>query len=173
MTSTNILITGSVRSGKSQLAVALAAASEKTVVFVATCQPQDEEMHRRVDRHRADRPEVWQTLEEPLDLVGVLGRARADQLLIIDCLTLWVSNHLLAGLDEEALLAEADRLAAALVQSHADVILVSNEVGWGIVPENAMARVFRDVVGRLHQKLAKVCDRVYLVTAGLPLKLKG
>lgn len=167
------LITGSVRSGKSQLAVELAAASEKTVVFVATCQPQDEEMETRVARHRADRPSSWQTLEEPLDLLGVLGRAKADQVLLIDCLTLWVSNHLMAGLDEEALLTQADRLAAALAQSHADVILVSNEVGWGLVPENAMARVFRDVIGRLHQKLAKVCDTVYLVTAGLPLKLKG
>lgn len=180
----NELIIGGARSGKSSLAEARAAESGLRVVYVATAQALDGEMTRRIAHHRARRPATWGLVESPLDLAVALRRnAAPDVCLLVDCLTLWLSNLLFAG--DAARQAEAgEALACPLLASETaalleilptlpgEIILVSNEVGWGIVPANPLARLFADEQGRLNQRLASVCDRVTLVAAGLPLALK-
>jgi adenosylcobinamide kinase/adenosylcobinamide-phosphate guanylyltransferase len=136
--------------------------------MIATAEALDEEMADRIARHRAERGPRWRTLETPLDLVGALGQVGAGEMAVIDCLTLWVSNLMHAERDPET---EAEALIAAL--KGRDVILIANEVGLGIVPDNALARRFRDVAGRLNQRVAAAADRVVFVAAGLPLVLKG
>jgi adenosylcobinamide kinase/adenosylcobinamide-phosphate guanylyltransferase len=140
-------------------------------VYLATAQALDEEMRRRVDRHRAAREgKGWILVEEPLELAEALRAARApDRAVLVDCLTLWLTNVLLAERDPDR---EADRLLEALSASSGPVVLVSNEVGQGVVPANALARRFVDEAGRLHQRLAAAARQVVLVTAGLPLHLK-
>lgn len=127
-------------------------------------------MSDRIDRHRQQRGADWHTIESPLDLTSVLAGADSDQAILIDCLTLWLSNHLCAGTDIET---ESDRLLTAIANCDAKVVVVSNEVGQGIVPENALARRFRDAQGRLNQRLAAQCQLAVLIAAGLPLVLKG
>lgn len=127
-------------------------------------------MRERIARHRADRGDGWRTVEAPLDLAGVLGAVSADHAVLVDCATLWLSNHLLAGHDLQQ---ETDRLMAALAVCPARVAVVTNEVGWSIVPENALARQFRDAQGRLNQALAAEADLAVAVIAGLPVALKG
>lgn len=163
------LILGGARSGKTRHALTLAERTGARLVMIATAEPGDAEMAARIDRHRAERGPRWRTVEAPLDLPRALRALDADACAVVDCLTLWVSNLLHAGRDLEA---EAGELLEAL-GGPAEVILVSNEVGWGVVPDNALARRFRDVAGRLHQRLAERVDRVVLVAAGLPLVLKG
>jgi len=169
-----LLVLGGARSGKSRHAQARAealAAAGARLLFVATAQVLDDEMADRVARHRADRGLEWSTVEEPLDLGGVIRReSRADAVLLVDCLTLWCSNLMFADRDVDA--ATAD-LVAALADAPGAVILVSNEVGLGIVPENALARRFRDLAGRINQAVAAAADEVLFVAAGLPLTLKG
>ncbi len=167
------LVLGGARSGKSAYAQAaaeaLAAAHGAPPVFVATGEAGDGEMADRIARHRADRGDRWRTLEAPLGLAEALEGLAEDEVAVVDCLTLWLSNSMF----EEA--GHADRLAAlvpALAACRARVWLVSNEVGWGVVPDNALARAFRDQAGRLHQDIAAVADEVVLVVAGLPLTLK-
>jgi adenosyl cobinamide kinase/adenosyl cobinamide phosphate guanylyltransferase len=127
-------------------------------------------MAERIARHRADRAERWQTVEAPTDITGALGGLPTDAAVcVIDCLTLWLTNMMLDGRD---IAAETDALAAALEARTLPVVLVSNEVGLGIVPEHELARRFRDEAGRLHQRLAAMADRVILMTAGLPLQVK-
>ncbi len=163
------LVLGGARSGKSGYALRLAGADGRAVTFVATAQPFDAEMAERIARHREERPAAWKTVEAPLALAEALAREAAeDRCLLVDCLTLWLSNVLLA--DRHA---EIDLLLDLLPRLSGHVILVSNEVGWGIVPENALARRFRDEQGRLNQKVAALADRVVLVAAGLPLAVKG
>ncbi|HPU79980.1 bifunctional adenosylcobinamide kinase/adenosylcobinamide-phosphate guanylyltransferase [Accumulibacter sp.] len=178
------LILGGARSGKSRLAEIRATESGLRVVYVATALPLDAEMSRRIEHHRARRCPDWGLVVEPLDLAAALRRhAAADVCLLVDCLTLWLSNVLFSG--EAACQAEAgeavccQRLAGAtqalidlLPQLPGHVILVSNEVGCGIVPMAALSRLFADEQGRLNQRVAAVCDRVTLVAAGLPLTLK-
>lgn len=165
------LILGGARSGKSALAERRAAESGLDVVYVATAEALDAEMADRIARHRADRPGEWGLAEAPLDLAATLRRhAAPDRLLLVDCLTLWLSNLLAAG--EERLAAERTALLAALPELAGRVLLVSNEVGLGIVPDNPLARRFRDEAGRLNQQVAACCDRVTFVAAGLPLELK-
>ena len=135
-------------------------------VYLATGRAWDDEMRARIDRHRSDRGEAWQTVEEPLDLVGALRKADAP--VLVDCLTLWLTNLMMEERDCDA---EGDALVDAL-PSFGTVAFVSNEVGQGIVPMDAMARAFRDHAGRLHQKLAAAVDEVHFVTAGLPQRLK-
>jgi adenosylcobinamide kinase / adenosylcobinamide-phosphate guanylyltransferase len=127
-------------------------------------------MRARIAAHRRDRGHDWTTVEAPLDLAGALGKATADEVVLIDCATLWLTNHLLAEHDLDA---EGTRLLAALSSCPAPVVIVSNEVGWGIVPDNALARRFRDAQGRLNQQLAAQADLVIGVMAGLPMVLKG
>ena len=165
------LVLGGARSGKSRHAEALAAASGLAKVYLATATAFDAEMQARIANHRRDRAGAgWRTVEEPLALRETLAReAGPDRVVLVDCLTLWRSNLLLGGHEVEA---ECRELAADLPRLRGPVVVVSNEVGWGIVPENALARAFRDAQGRLNQAMAQVCDRVVLLVAGLPLVLK-
>jgi len=166
-----VLVLGGARSGKSRHAQALAEAAGPRRLFVATAQVLDEEMRERVERHRADRDASWRTLEEPLELPAVLRAPREPgEAVLVDCLTLWLSNLLVAGRDVEA---ASDALVAAVPAGDVPLVLVSNEVGLGIVPDNALARRFRDAAGRLNQRLAAACDAADLVVAGIPLRIAG
>jgi adenosylcobinamide kinase/adenosylcobinamide-phosphate guanylyltransferase len=167
------LVLGGARSGKSAYAQAaaeaLAARDGGRLVMVVTARADDEEMAGRIARHRADRGEAWTTVEAPEDLPQALAALPSGSVAVVDCLTLWLSNLMLA--DRDAAAAGA-ALIAAVSELDLPLWLVSNEVGMGIVPENALARRFRDEAGRLHQRLAAACDRVVLIAAGLPLVLK-
>ena len=179
------LILGGARSGKSALAERRAAESGLRVIYVATAEARDGEMQTRIAHHRARRPAAWGLVEEPIALAATLRRLAApDTCLLVDCLTLWLSNLLFAG--HAARQAEAGEAVAcpllagetgALVDTLAGlpgrVVLVSNEVGWGIIPMGALSRLFTDEQGRLNQRVAAVCTDVTLVAAGLPLTLKG
>lgn len=164
------LVVGGARSGKSGLAERLVAATARPRRYIATAEAWDDEMRDRISRHRADRGAGWITVEAPLDLCAALAEARAEEAVLIDCATLWLTNHLLAEHDLDH---ETARLLAALSACAAPVTVVSNEVGWGIVPDNALARQFRDAQGRLNQRLAQVAGLVLGVMAGLPIVLKG
>lgn len=167
-----VFITGAVRSGKSKLAVELGEKSLKKVVFLASCSPLDKEMRERVAKHKQSRPQDWTTIEEPINVADVIKKAKADELIIFDCLTLWISNIMCKFDKEELIDKKIEELFLALQQVKSDIIIVSNEVGWGIVPENKLARQFRDIVGITHQKLADLSDEVFLVTVGIAQKLK-
>ena len=164
------LVTGGARSGKSTWAEGLVRRLGRPRRYIATAQAWDDEMADRIARHRAQRGEGWVTVEAPLDLCGALAGARADEVVLVDCLTLWLSNHLLAGHDPAA---QAQALQDALAACPAPVVAVTNEVGWSIVPDNALARAFRDEQGRLNQRLAAQADCVVAVICGLPMALKG
>jgi adenosylcobinamide kinase/adenosylcobinamide-phosphate guanylyltransferase len=164
------LVLGGARSGKSRHAEHLAIASGLTPVYLATAQAQDDEMARRIAAHRARRDAAWRTVEEPLDLVGALQRECApERIVLVDCLTLWLANLMMAGRPVET---ESARLLQALPRRAGPLLLVSNEVGQGIVPDNAMARRFVDHAGALHQGIALQADAVVFMTAGLPHRLK-
>jgi adenosylcobinamide kinase / adenosylcobinamide-phosphate guanylyltransferase len=167
------LVLGGARAGKSAYAERLIAgglAPGQTGLYIATAEAHDAEMAERIAHHRARRGAVWQTREVPLELPDALRTAaRQAQPVLVDCLTLWVSNLLAAERDIDA---AARDLGAALQEARAPIALVSNEVGLGIVPDNALARAFRDHAGRLHQSIAEIADRVVFVAAGLPLTLK-
>lgn len=164
------LVTGGARSGKSTWAEGLAVQFRRPRRYIATAQAFDTEMADRIAHHRAQRGADWLTIEAPLDLCGALAAAQPEEVVLVDCLTLWLTNHLLAGHD---LAAESDALLHALPHCAAPLILVTNEVGWGIVPDNALARAFRDEQGRLNQRLAAASGLVVAVLCGLPLALKG
>jgi adenosylcobinamide kinase/adenosylcobinamide-phosphate guanylyltransferase len=164
------LVLGGARSGKSARAEALVQGCGLAPVYVATAQALDGEMEERIRQHRLRRGAGWLTLEEPLALAETLAReARPDRAVLVDCLTLWLTNLMVAGRD---VMTETDRLVAALHAPGGPVVLVSNEVGLGIVPLDAMSRAFVDHAGRLHQKIAAVADWVQFMAAGLPLDLK-
>lgn len=165
------LILGGARSGKSGFAEQLVAASGLEAVYVATGRSFDQEMEDRIRHHRERRGAEWQTIEEPLALTETLQeQGREGRAMLVDCLTLWVTNLMMDNRDVDA---EASRLAQTVSEASGAVVLVSNEVGMGIVPDNAMARQFRDHAGRLHQLVAAQAQDVYLMAAGLPLKMKG
>ena len=165
------LILGGARSGKSAFAQRQAAAAGLHVIYLATAQAGDAEMNERIAHHRADRPADWGLVEEPLALASALQiHAAPDRCLLVNCLTLRLSNLLAAG--DDRLDAETRALLNTLPSLPGQVLLVSNEVGQGIVPINPLARRFRDEAGRLHQAVARLCGRVTLVVAGLPLTLK-
>jgi adenosylcobinamide kinase/adenosylcobinamide-phosphate guanylyltransferase len=164
------LVIGGARSGKSSFAEGLVVGSGRPRRYIATAEAWDDEMHARISRHQRDRGADWTTVEAPLDLVAALAQASADEAVLIDCATLWLTNHLLA---EHDLHTEGTALLAALAECAAPVVIVSNETGWGIVPDNALARRFRDAQGRLNQRLAAQAELVVTVIAGLPLVLKG
>ncbi|MFV1592204.1 bifunctional adenosylcobinamide kinase/adenosylcobinamide-phosphate guanylyltransferase [Phaeobacter sp. JH20_36] len=163
-------ILGGAASGKSAYAEEICLNSGKDRVYLATSQVFDEEMRAKVDRHLHQRGAGWTTHEAPRDLAPVLDSLRADQICLLDCATMWLSNQMLAEAD---LIAEQAALMAALQRCAAEVVVVSNEVGHGIVPDNALARQFREAQGRLNIALAGVADRAVLVIAGLPQVLKG
>jgi adenosylcobinamide kinase / adenosylcobinamide-phosphate guanylyltransferase len=163
------LLLGGARSGKSHYAQQLGEQAER-VVFVATARAGDDEMRRKIDSHRRSRPQHWQTVEEPLALAEtILRHGPACDLLIIDCLTFFAANLLAAGSDEPG---SIDALCSALQSVPCSVVLVSNEVGMGVVPEYASGRRFRDLLGEMNQRVARVASDVLLLVAGLPLVLK-
>lgn len=164
------LILGGARSGKSRFAEGLIAAAPAPWVYLATGEAGDAEMAARIRHHQERRGERWRTIEEPLDLPGALHRAAdVGRTVLVDCLTLWVSNLMATSRD---VMAETEALVAALPQISTPIVFVANEVGLGIVPDNALARAFRDEAGRVNQAIAAVADRVYFVAAGLPLVMK-
>ena len=178
------LVFGGARSGKSAYAERLATASGKEVVYIATATAGDAEMAARIVHHRAQRPAAWQTVEQPTALAATLAAWRApERLVLVDCLTLWLSNLMFSDGKHypdvgaialpDCFHEERAALLAELETDRGDVLLVSNEVGMGIVPWGAVSRSYADEAGRLNQSVAAVCDRVVLVAAGLPLMLKG
>jgi adenosylcobinamide kinase/adenosylcobinamide-phosphate guanylyltransferase len=169
-----IFITGGARSGKSRLAEELALRSGAPLGYIATGEPKDVEMRERIARHRERRGPAWQTIEEPIDLVKAV-REHDDCFkgMLVDCITLWLANLLGYYADPQKVIDEVVSFIAVFPLLKVPLILVSNEVGMGIVPENALARSFRDLAGEANELLAKAADEVYVMFSGLPLKLKG
>ncbi|SPO65626.1 bifunctional adenosylcobinamide kinase/adenosylcobinamide-phosphate guanylyltransferase [Pseudomonas sp. JV241A] len=167
------LILGGARSGKSRLAEQLAVQSGLAVTYIATSEPLDGEMNARVQLHRERRPPEWALIEEPLELARVLrAYASAERCLLVDCLTLWLTNLLMLD-NPERLAAERTALLDCLAQLPGEIIVVSNETGLGVVPMGELTRRYVDEAGWLHQAIAERCQRVVLTVAGLPLTLKG
>jgi adenosyl cobinamide kinase/adenosyl cobinamide phosphate guanylyltransferase len=162
------LILGGARSGKSHYAEKLVTTDPPPWIYIATAQAFDEEMRERIDAHRARREAGWRTVEAPLDLAGSL-EAAGDAPVLVDCLTLWLTNLMLGGQD---LPARITAFESALAARTAPTVVVSNEVGLGIVPDNALARAFRDQAGALNQRIAARADRVLFMVAGLPIQAK-
>lgn len=160
---------GGARSGKSRHAETLVTAHPAPWGYIATAEAYDDEMRERIALHRSRRGEGWTTIDAPLDLFGAIETLPDGQPLLVDCLTLWLTNHMLAEHDVEA---ECRRLADVLSRPRGPWFVVSNEVGQGIVPDNALARRFRDGAGQLNQQVAAVAETVLLMVAGLPLKVK-
>ena len=160
---------GGARSGKSISAEKYTLSLAQNPIYMATCEISDEEMERRVKRHQDRRDNNWTTILAPLDVSDEIIKLGAKEPILIDCLTLWLSNHLLRNNNLEK---KVDELTNTLKNSKADIVLVSNEVGTGIVPDNALARGFRDNAGFMNQKIASVSDEVYWVVAGIPTRIK-
>ncbi len=163
------LLLGGARSGKSAMAVRLGLESGLPVTFIATASAGDSEMAERIRMHRANRPPEWTTLEAPLDVVDAIAGAAADDFVILDCLTLWVSNLLEVGRTADEIAGLADQMVNELQERRA--VVVSNEVGMGIVPTNELARVYRDVLGAVNAQFAKYSDRALLIVAGMAIDL--
>lgn len=166
----SILITGGARSGKSRIAEGWVTAQGPTPVYIATAEPFDTEMKKRIDDHRSRRGSEWSNVEEPLDLLKALHETDGQGPRLVDCLTLWLSNMMHADLDWQE---QARRLAETIPNLTSPVTFVTNEVGQGIVPENALARAFRDAAGEVNQTIAAAVDEVYLAVAGYPLQVKS
>lgn len=165
-----VLVTGGARAGKSAFAQGYALAlAEGPVSFIATAQALDEEMGERIRRHRGERPSSWQTIEESLEVPSVLVQA-PHPVVLLDCLTLWVSNLMLAGRDVEA---EFQQLLSVQAQSNKTLIAVTNEVGMGIVPDNVLARRYRDLLGCANRAMAEQADEVYWLVSGIPMQIKS
>ena len=170
MIATTLLVLGGARSGKSRYAEARILASPGEPVYIATAQAFDDEMAERIARHREDRGAGWRTIEAPLDLPeAIAAESGTGSAVLVDCLTLWATNLLMAEVDVDA---ATDRLLLALRSHAGPLAIVSNEIGLGIVPDNALSRRFRDVAGRLNQAVASAVDEVQFIAAGLPLRLK-
>ncbi|GEM87070.1 bifunctional adenosylcobinamide kinase/adenosylcobinamide-phosphate guanylyltransferase [Meiothermus granaticius] len=164
-----IFVTGGARAGKSTFAQQQAQAlGGEEVSFIATAQGLDAEMRERIARHRQERPAQWETLEEPLQVPAALHRARY-RVVLLDCLTLWVANLMQA---QQEVLPRVEGLLAAWAETDKTLVVVSNEVGMGIVPENALARAYRDQLGAVNRRVAEAAEAVYLLVAGIPLKLR-
>ncbi|MFC3630051.1 bifunctional adenosylcobinamide kinase/adenosylcobinamide-phosphate guanylyltransferase [Paracoccus angustae] len=165
----SILITGGARSGKSTFAEGVTLSLARPALYIATAEARDAEMTDRIARHQARRGADWTTLAEPLALSQVLKETDGGPPRLVDCLTLWLSNLMLAGHDLEAAVAGLTDLLPRLASP---VVMVTNEVGWGIVPDNALARAFRDAAGIANQRVAEACDELWLCVAGQPLRIK-
>ena len=166
-----LLLLGGARSGKSALAVQLASTNENSVIFIATAEALDDDMRIRIERHRAERPK-WTTIEEPFNLAKALAECPPTTLVIIDCLTLWTSNLMLRGDSESVIGSHSTSALAAIAKRSAQTIAISNEVGLGIVPENQMAREYRDVIGRTNQQWARAATTTLFIVAGKAFELK-
>lgn len=168
-----LLVTGGVKSGKSDFALRVADAQAGEKIFVATAQALDDEMKQRIEQHKKERPAEWHTVEEPQNLAAVFeGYGSPDCVMIVDCLTLWTANLMESASDAE-FEAKADELASAVAAFGGTAILVTNETGLGIIPENKVARAFGRRLGTLNRKMAQACDKVILLVAGLPMNIKG
>jgi adenosylcobinamide kinase/adenosylcobinamide-phosphate guanylyltransferase len=166
-----IFITGGAASGKSTFAQELADSLSEQVTYIAPAEAKDKEMELRIRIHRRNRPGHWKTIEEKIDVAGVLSQvADKNEVVLLDCLTLLVSNLLLSG--EKKILEEIKELVDKVKKMKATLLVVSNEVGMGIVPDNNLARQFRDIAGRANQLIARAADEVYLVVSGIPVKVK-
>ncbi len=164
------LVLGGARSGKSRSAEAMTMATAAPWIYVATAEPFDDEMRVRIDEHKSRRGDDWETVDAPTDLAGAIEDAPEDGTVLVDCLTIWLNNLMFRKIDIET---AVENLEAALAKREAPTVLVSNEVGFGIVPDNAEARRFRDLQGRLNQRIAAMAGRVVLVVAGIPVFVKG
>jgi adenosylcobinamide kinase/adenosylcobinamide-phosphate guanylyltransferase len=172
--STITFVTGGCRSGKSSYAQRYAESVGPARVYLATSQALDDEMQQRIDAHQATRGQGWTTVEEPIDIVpAFLGASQSADVILLDCVTLWVTNCLMAGMDDEDVFARTNDLVRALADLPCAVVIVSNEVGSGIVPEHALARRFRDLTGAVNQRLAACASTVVLSVSGIPLAVKG
>jgi adenosylcobinamide kinase/adenosylcobinamide-phosphate guanylyltransferase len=168
------LITGGARSGKSTFAEQLATAHQGNVLFLATAEARDDDMAARIAQHQAERPAHWRTLEEPLYVARALAEAEPAPLVLLDCVTLWVTNLLLRdGTDWQQARAELDALLAWYRARPVDLLVVTNEVGLGIVPADPLSRTFRDWLGLFNQRLAAEANAVYLMVSGLPVEVKA
>ena len=165
----SLLVTGGARSGKSRFAEECARKTGTPLVYIATAQAFDDEMTQRIQEHQDRRGPQWQTIHEPLDLASALRASDGQGTCLVDCLTIWLSNVMFA---EQDISLATQSLIEAIASRQDDVIFVTNEVGGGIVPENALARRFRDEAGRLNQTVAKAVSEVYVCISGMPLKLK-
>lgn len=163
-------VTGGAASGKSAWAEDLVAKTALPKVYMATAQAFDDEMRTKIRAHVAQRGEGWQTVDVPRDAAAALTKVKSGQIVLLDCATMWLSNHLLDNAD---IVSETDNLLKALATCASPVVVVSNEVGMGIVPDNALSRAFRQAQGRLNQQIAEQADLAVFVAAGLPLVLKG
>lgn len=168
-----VFILGGARSGKSRFAIKLAGERARRIAFIATCAPGDSEMKMRINLHKKIRPAHWQTFEEPHDIPLLLKKIGSKfEAIIIDCLTLLISNFLLEGLKEVAIEDRINSILNSVRKINAKVIIVSNEVGLGIVPENKLARDFRDIAGRINQIVADKADEVFFLLSGIPWRVK-
>lgn len=168
------LILGGARSGKSHYAETRAIESGMDVIYIATAQALDDEMQLRIKHHQQQRPAHWRLIEEPIELLSVLKEnANASTCILVDCLTLWVSNQLCSDKHKQQIEKNSESLASLLPTLSGNIIFVSNEVSMGITPMGEMSRQFVDESGRLHQRLAAVCDKVTLMVAGIPSQIKG
>jgi adenosylcobinamide kinase / adenosylcobinamide-phosphate guanylyltransferase len=168
-----LLVTGGTRSGKSRYAVERASTWGSRVLYVATCLPADDEMRERVRRHQAERPATWLTVEPGADVLPAIQEqgSRTDGILL-DCLTLYVSNLLMAGCGELEVMQQVDELCLGLQEVRPPAAIVTNEVGWGVVPETSLGRLFRDAAGRANQMAARYAQEVVLMVCGLPVAVK-
>jgi adenosyl cobinamide kinase/adenosyl cobinamide phosphate guanylyltransferase len=166
------VLLGGARSGKSALSSELAAETELPVVVVVTAEARDEEMTERIRRHRESRPAAWITVEAPVEVARAVGELAPNAFVVLDCLSLWVSNAIEAKLDDDRILHEAREIASALANREVPAVVVSNEVGLGIVPMNALARRYRDTLGRVNATFVDAAERAYFVVAGKALALE-
>ena len=169
-----ILVTGGARSGKSSFAYNLANSISKRRAYIATAEPLDEEMKKRINKHQEERGIEWDTIEESIDLAGSLNRIKGKYgVVLVDCVTLWLSNLLrFHKNNEKNVMEDIEKFICICKKIDYHLIVVSNEVGMGIVPENELARLFRDISGITNQMLGNIASSVYLISSGLPLKLK-
>jgi adenosylcobinamide kinase/adenosylcobinamide-phosphate guanylyltransferase len=167
-----ILVTGGARSGKSKYAERRARELGDRLIYIATAQAKDKEMMQRIAEHRKRRDNAWMTIEEPIELPGALLRQRGrTDCAVVDCLTLWISNLLLDG-DAQMVRERVEQLVKALPRLDFHIVLVTNELGWGIVPDNALARQFRDLAGEANQRIAAAANEVVLTVTGIPMIVK-
>jgi adenosylcobinamide kinase/adenosylcobinamide-phosphate guanylyltransferase len=167
-----IFIGGGTRSGKSAFALSLTRRLGQRRLFLATAQPGDEDMRQRIERHRRDRGTDFHTIEEPLAVAQAIERNAGYDVVLIDCLTLWLSNLLLEGIDPQIIVQRVEHLTAVLARRSLHAVVVSNEVGLGIVPETPLGRTFRDVAGLAHQRISAAADEVYFAVLGTMLRIK-
>ncbi len=169
-----ILITGGARSGKSSYALKLAKTQSRKVVYIATATPLDSEMRKRIKLHRKLRRKNWITIEEPIDILSAVKRTSTRKtVIILDCLTLLISNLMLKGFSDNVIYNEIKTIVKALKANAQASIVVTNEIGSGIVPDNKLARRFRDIQGCVNQLVSEEAERVYLLVSGIPVKIKG